>query len=82
MLLRKPLIGRQQDDTGKVLVLAMHPGIMAVLQQIDMHKQRLTAAGRILKAKFIQIIFSVRRHVGVIRPMKIESLHKRVEIVQ
>ena len=55
-------------------------GVVPVLQQIDVHQQRLAAAGGVLHAELVQVILVVRRHIGVIVPVAVETLNECIEI--
>ena len=80
VLLRETLVGRQQDDTGEFFILPMLCGVVPVLQQVDVHQQRLAAAGGVLHAELVQVILVVRRHIGVIVPVAVETLNECIEI--
>jgi hypothetical protein len=80
VLLGQTLVGRQQDSTGEFFILPMLCGIVPVLQQVDVHQQRLATAGGVLHAELVQVILVVRRHIGVIVPVAVETLNKCIEI--
>ena len=82
MLFRESLIWRQQNNAGEIFVLAMFAGIMPVLQQVDVHNKRLSASCGVLQAELVQIVFVVKGHISVFRPMPVEAFHKGVEFRQ
>ena len=46
-----------------------------------MHYEGLTAAGGVLKAKLVQIIFTVEWHINFIGPVVVETFNEYIELV-
>ncbi len=70
----------RQDDPGEFFILPMLCGVVPILQQVDVHQQRLAAAGGVLHAELVQAILVVRRHIGVIVPVAVETLNECIDI--
>ena len=82
VLLGEALVGRQQDDPVQPLLFVVQLQVVLVLEDVDVHQQRLAAAGGIPEGQLSQVIRLVVRNLFLCRFSLIELGDVLVQVGQ
>ena len=73
----QPLVRRQQDDAVQFPPVAVQVEVVLVLKDVDVHEQRLAAAGRIPEGDLAQVGDFVGRNLVLLQLVDVELLRRR-----
>src|SRR3546814_14487728 len=54
--LRQPLVGREQDDLARIVIVSLRLEVVQVLADVDVQQQGLAAAGGIPEGDLVQVV--------------------------
>ncbi|GIV24573.1 MAG: hypothetical protein KatS3mg026_0265 [Bacteroidia bacterium] len=82
MLVGEALVGREQDDPVELTLTMMRVQVVLVLEDVDVHEQRLAASRRHPEGQLVQVLLLIQREATCFGRSSVEDFYVAVELTE